>query len=62
MAVLRAAGATVFDEHGRPPRIEPDPDRHYRIVAAASEAEGRALLAASADRALASAPDGRAAA
>jgi 3'(2'), 5'-bisphosphate nucleotidase len=46
MAVLEAVGATVLDEHGQPPRIEPDVDRHYRIVAAASESETTALLAA----------------
>jgi len=45
MAVVRAAGATVLDEHGRTPRIDLDPDRHYRLVAAATEPEARALLA-----------------
>jgi len=45
MAILRGAGAALLGLDGRPPRLEPDPDASFRLVAAPTAAQARELLA-----------------
>lgn len=45
MAILRGAGAVLLGLDGKPPRLDPDPDASFALVAAPTEGHARELLA-----------------